>query len=209
MKKIYIIFFSIIFCAFNVNITQSHEIEGFKTHLIVKGDTLWKIVPKEHWDIIKRINKIDEKHLIIGKTILIPNDLSKAIKFCPVPKNTTEKEKLPKILYIYLDIQYFGAYEQGNLLFWGPISSGKKLYETPMGNNKVLWKAKKYFSKKYDDAPMPYSVNYSSNGYFVHQQAMPGKPASHGCVRLLMSDAKKIFYWIKIGNPINIKTLDN
>ena len=59
----------------------------------------------------------------------------------------------------------------------------------------------KFISKKYD-VPMPYAVNFSPKGYFMHQQSLPGRPASHGCIRLRRSDAKLIFEWLKKGDPI-------
>ncbi len=209
MKKIYFIIFSFILCLFSLSIVSSQEIEGLKPYRIAKGDTLWKIAPEKHWEIIKKVNRIDEKHLILGKTIFIPNNLAKALRFCPVPKNLIKAEDFNRILCVFLDIQYFGAYEKGKLLFWGPISSGKKGHETPKGKYKAIWKAKEYSSKKHNNSPMPYSINYSCAGHFIHQQSLPGRPASHGCVRLLMRDAKKIFYWVKIGDPIEIKNFDS
>lgn len=220
MKRICIILFSVAFCAFNSNIAHPQKIKGFKPHLVVEGDTLYKIAPPEHWDITKRVNRIDEGHLVIGKTILIPDNLTEALKFCPVPKNIAAAKGFDRILYVFLDIQYFGAYEKGKLLFWGPISSGRKWCETPenpkkrcdtlKGSFRVLVKKKdKISNKTYNGkhVPMPYSIQYSGH-YFIHQQSLPGRKASHGCVRLLMGDAKKIFYWIKIGDPIEIKDLN-
>lgn len=175
--------------------------DGFKFYTVKKGDYLGKIAPPEHWDIIKRVNRIDESHLIIGKKILIPTDFEKASKFRPVPKYFKEAEVFEKAMFVFLDIQYFGAYEKGRLIFWGPISSGKNGHNTPRGNFKVLWKTRHYYSRKYD-AEMPFAVNISDGGYFLHAQALPGRPASHGCVRLLKPDAEKIFKWIKINDPV-------
>jgi lipoprotein-anchoring transpeptidase ErfK/SrfK len=52
---------------------------------------------------------------------------------------------------------------------------------------------------------MPYAVCFNNAGYFLHQQSLPGRPASHGCVRLLISDAKMIFNWLEKGDQIIIK----
>lgn len=181
--------------------------EGFKKYKIKKGDTLTKVAPREHWDIIEKVNRIDSRHLIVGKTIFIPSDFEKAKEFLPVPKSITDFFT-KRALIMYLDIQYFGAYENGELVFWGPVSSGKEGYSTPSGNYEMLWKSEKYISKKYN-MPMPYAVNFSPAGYFMHEQSLPGRPASHGCVRLRRSDAKQIFQWIEKGDPIIMRALKN
>lgn len=200
MRKILIILITIVFCLIGKGISYPEEIiEGFEHYIIKKGDTLSKIASAEHWDLIQRVNKIDEKHLVLGKKILIPQEIDKAKEFQPVPGKIPNPNK--KILYFFLDIQYFGAYQDGNLWLWGPISSGKVTSATPKGNFQVLWKKKNYISKKYK-MPMPYAVNFSEKGYFFHQQSLPGRPASHGCIRLLKVDAEKLFHWIEKNDPV-------
>jgi LysM repeat protein len=179
--------------------------DKFVPYKIQKGDTLSKLTPKKQWLLVQKVNKIDAYHLRIGQTILLPCDDTITLQdFNPVPF-TLPKMTTNKILIVYLNIQYFGAYENGTLVFWGPISSGKNGHNTPKGKYQALWRSKKYHSKKYDNASMPYAICFSNVGYFLHQQTLSGKPASHGCVRLLMSDAKMIFDWLEKGNQIIIK----
>jgi lipoprotein-anchoring transpeptidase ErfK/SrfK len=55
--------------------------------------------------------------------------------------------------------------------------------------------AAEYYSKTYDDAPMPYAV-FFTGGYAVHATEAVGKlgsPASHGCVRLALENAETFF----------------
>lgn len=197
----------IVFCFSCISlINQGHseeKIEGFTPYLIKKGDTLSKISPKKYWDIIQRVNRIDEKHLIVGRRILVPEVSGEAVKFPPpVPEKiqSSGNNGQKKALYFFLDIQYFAAYQNNELWLWGPISSGKK-GSTPKGEFKVLWKRRYYVSRKYG-MPMPYAVNFSEKGYFFHQQSLPGRPASHGCVRLLEVDAERLFNWIEKNNPV-------
>lgn len=190
----------------NISPTFGEELEGF-TYSVKKGDTLWKIgrqlnIEPQYWEFILKVNKIDEKHLVAGKKILIPKDLEKALSFCPVPATVTNFSE--RTAYVFLSLQYFGAYENGKLLFWGPISSGRKGRKTPSGTFTVLWKSRNYFSKKYK-MPMHYAICFSGKGYFLHQQALPGRPASHGCIRLLKEDARKLFEWVKKGDLIIIQ----
>lgn len=72
------------------------------------------------------------------------------------------------------------------------VSSGKKGFDTPSGEWTAQSKFIKYFSKKYDNAPMPYAV-FFFDGYAIHGTTavkMLGRPASHGCIRVLTKNAK-------------------
>jgi hypothetical protein len=43
---------------------------------------------------------------------------------------------------------------------------------------------------------MPWYFNFASGrGLALHQYTLPGRPASHGCVRLLATDAKWLYRW--------------
>ena len=176
---------------------------GFMEYRVRPNDTLGHIAPRDHWELIMKVNRLDARHLPAGKKILVPDDLEAAQGFSPVP------DKLPnghgRAVRVFLGSQYFGAYEDEQLVFWGPISSGRDGFDTPAGNFSVGWKAKDYYSKKYE-AEMPYAVNFSAAGYFLHAQSLPGRRASHGCIRLLESDAVRLFYWIKKGDRIEVLT---
>ena len=146
-----------------VSLAQMFSVpEGFIVYQVKKGDVLSKIAPFEHHILICKVNRIDENHLPTGKNILVPIDHEKAIAFIPVPKVIEEAKNKQRILRVFLDSQYFGAYENGTPCFWGPISSGKKGLDTPAGNFSVKWKSKLYHSKKYD-AAMPFAVNISDD----------------------------------------------
>ncbi len=177
---------------------------GFKAYRVKPGDTLVKIAPRPNWRLIKKVNKIDR--LYAGRIILLPVDLGLARQYCPAPKKIAAFGKIKKIILINVHPreQWFGAYGFGQLIHWGPISSGRRGRRTPTGAYWVRWKAKKYYSKKYD-ADMPYSLCISNKiGLFIHQQQLPGRPASHGCIRLLRADAKWLFFWAEIKTPVLI-----
>lgn len=75
------------------------------------------------------------------------------------------------------------------------VSTGLRRYDTPTGTHKPYRIHKMWHSRKYEMTPMPYSVFYNG-GYAVHATKAVwrlGKPASHGCVRLSIKNAK-IFY---------------
>ena len=95
-------------------------------------------------------------------------------------------------------------YRGSELMAATTISSGKTGHETPAGIFNVLGKAKEYYSKKYDNAPMPYMQRIDNYGVALHAGKNPGRPASHGCVRLPTEFAKKLFSVTEVGTPIYI-----
>ena len=83
------------------------------------------------------------------------------------------------------------------------VSTGRGRYRTPTGSFQPYRMHKRYFSKKYHGAPMPYSVFYH-RGYAIHgttEVKKLGRPASHGCVRLHPDNARKLFTLIKRVGP--------
>ncbi|SHM98539.1 L,D-transpeptidase [Roseibium suaedae] len=83
----------------------------------------------------------------------------------------------------------------GVLRYSWPVSTARAGYRTPVGRFKAQRLHKRYFSKKYHNSPMPYSV-FFYHGYAVHgtnDLKRLGRPASHGCVRLHPENARTLF----------------
>ncbi len=75
------------------------------------------------------------------------------------------------------------------------VSTARSGYWTPRGSYRPTRLHKVYYSKKYDNAPMPNSV-FFHGGYAIHGTnhiKRLGSPASHGCVRLAPGNAAKLF----------------
>jgi len=75
------------------------------------------------------------------------------------------------------------------------VSTARSGYHTPRGTFRVQRTAKVYYSRKYDNSPMPNSV-FFKGGYAIHGSYYVrslGRPASHGCVRLHPSHAAKLY----------------
>jgi len=85
------------------------------------------------------------------------------------------------------------------------ISSARTGMVTPLGNWKVLEKRKMYRSKKYDNAPMPFMQRIDEYGIAFHGGNNPGYPASHGCVRMPLKFAEKLYGLTKIGSEVIIE----
>ncbi len=101
--------------------------------------------------------------------------------------------------------QRFYVYRGEQLVGVSTISSGKKGKETPLGFWAVMLKKKHGYSRKYDNAPMPFMQMYDSMGIAFHAGPNPGYPASHGCVRLPLKFAERLFGMTKLGTKVIIE----
>jgi hypothetical protein len=97
------------------------------------------------------------------------------------------------------------AYKGDVLVGAASISSAKTGMVTPLGFWKVLDKRKTYRSKKYGNAPMPFMQRIDEYGIALHGGPNPGFPASHGCVRMPMKFAEKLFGLTKLGTEVVIE----
>ena len=94
---------------------------------------------------------------------------------------------------------------RGNVLVAvSTISSGRAGRDTPTGIFSVLDKRPFYRSKKYDNAPMPWMQRIDQYGIALHAGFNPGVPASHGCIRLPVAFAKKLYTVTDVGTPVYI-----
>ncbi len=100
---------------------------------------------------------------------------------------------------VNLTNQRMTVYQGGRVIHTWPVSSGRSGYTTPTGTWTVHRMHKEYYSKKYDNAPMPYAMFYH-RGFAIHGTnaiSRLGRPASHGCIRLHPDNAATLFSMIK------------
>ena len=74
-----------------------------------------------------------------------------------------------------------------------------KGHSTPMGVFSVIQKHKLHHSNIYSNAPMPYMQRITWSGIAMHAGVLPGYPASHGCIRMPMAFAVKMWNWTRMG----------
>jgi lipoprotein-anchoring transpeptidase ErfK/SrfK len=101
--------------------------------------------------------------------------------------------------------QLFYVYRDDKLVGVATISSGKKGRETPLGFWSVMQKKVKIYSRKYDNAPMPFMQMYDAKGIAFHAGPNPGYPASHGCVRLPLKFAERLYGLTTVGTKVIIE----
>ena len=110
----------------------------------------------------------------------------------------------PVLVYVDLGRQRATVYRNGVRIGVSTISSGKDGYETPTGVFTILEKDEDHRSRTYDNAPMPFQQRLTWKGVALHAGNLPGFPASHGCVRLPMEFAKKLFGVTPMGGTVVI-----
>lgn len=103
---------------------------------------------------------------------------------------------LTQMTYVYRGDALLGA---------SSMSSAKTGHITPYGNWTILEKRPFYRSKKYDNAPMPWMQRFDDYGIAFHGGVNPGYPASHGCIRLPMKFAEKLYGVTKLGTKIVVE----
>jgi lipoprotein-anchoring transpeptidase ErfK/SrfK len=87
----------------------------------------------------------------------------------------------------------------GETLYNWAVSTGRKGYRTPTGTYHPTRMHREYYSRKYDNAPMPYSI-FFRGGYAIHgteHVSKLGSVASHGCVRLLTANARTLYNLVR------------
>lgn len=85
------------------------------------------------------------------------------------------------------------------------VSTGRRGYSTPPGRYQPIRMHKRYFSRKYDNAPMPFAI-FFNGGYAIHGTTdlrNLGRIASHGCVRLHPDNAATLFDLVKAAGAEN------
>ena len=97
------------------------------------------------------------------------------------------------------------AYRGDRLVGASSMSSAKRGMVTPLGFWTVLEKKRFHRSRKYDNAPMPFMQRIDKYGIAFHGGNNPGYPASHGCMRLPMKFAEKLYGLTTIGAKVVIE----
>lgn len=102
------------------------------------------------------------------------------------------------------------CYENDSLVAEFLVSTGRRSYETALGRYKILTKRPRVWSRKWGcwmvwwqsfTKPIPlrngiHSLENEEGERFL------GQPASHGCIRLLTSDAQWLYEWTEIGDSL-------
>jgi hypothetical protein len=141
--------------------------------------------PRAHRDLVETFHKVG----------LGPGQYVWASKL-PDGDTRVVVDLVTQMTYVYRGDALVGA---------STMSSAKTGHITPYGNWTILEKRPFYRSKKYDNAPMPWMERIDNYGIAFHGGMNPGYPASHGCMRLPMKFAEKLYGVTRIGTKVVIE----
>lgn len=214
MKLLYATIISVLIITVSTVETEAYkpypEALELQTRVIEQGDTLWSLY-EEYWIAVARLNRLSPDAVQAGIEIVEPIHLNKAEDFSPLPARITKLEGEEKAVYIDLEFQALGMYENGVIIKWGdwmPISSGKDGYKTPKGEFRIREKKDFHVSSSRPEptggAVMPFALHLTGP-YWIHAGSLPGSPDSYGCVRIMQIDAVKLFNWVEVGTRVVIE----
>lgn len=179
-------------------------------HFCIKikhGESWESLFPNvEERDIIRRINRMNIS-LRPGMVIAVPKNVDRLTIYDVSPFPRYIESTGEKTIYVSQKQLAWGAYDEGGeLLWWGPLSSGSGhcrgidgTCTTPPGSFRVIRKQdieciSTAFPVRSEGesggAEMPYCMHFF-RGFALHgSDTVPGYRASHGCVRLFIEDAR-------------------
>ena len=119
-------------------------------------------------------------------------ELKSSLAATSIPENT----KPVILINIDKSKQRMTVSVDGVETFDWPVSTGRAGYSTPSGNYTATSMNEIWYSRQWDNAPMPHSVFFMKDGHAIHGSndvKNLGKPASHGCVRISPENATTLY----------------
>jgi lipoprotein-anchoring transpeptidase ErfK/SrfK len=81
-----------------------------------------------------------------------------------------------------------------------PVSTGRRGYSTPSGTFTPTSMNEIWYSKQWDNSPMPHAIFFMKDGHAIHgsyEVKTLGRPVSHGCVRISPANASALYQLVK------------
>jgi L,D-transpeptidase catalytic domain len=110
----------------------------------------------------------------------------------------------PVVIIVSLPEQQMYVYRNGVRIGQSTVSTGTKGHPTPTGMFTILQKKVRHESNIYKGAKMPHMQRLTWTGIAMHAGRLPGYPASHGCVRLPVDFAEKLYSVTEQGTSVII-----
>lgn len=122
----------------------------------------------------------------------------------------------PKKATILIDInkakQKMTIFVDGIQKYDWPVSTGRAGYSTPSGTYTATSMNEIWYSKEWDNSPMPHSIFFMKDGHAIHgsyEVKHLGKPVSHGCVRIAPENATTLYALVKANGLENTQVVLN
>lgn len=160
----------------------------------------------EERDIVKRVNRLNIR-LRPGMKIAVPKNIERLTIYDVSPFPRYIHPDGEKTIYVSQKQLAWGAYDaSGELIWWGPLSSGTANCSEALGGCKTPSGSFRIIRKQDIDcvstafpirangenggAIMPFCMHFF-RGFALHgSEVLPGYRDSHGCVRMFIEDAR-------------------
>jgi hypothetical protein len=96
--------------------------------------------------------------------------------------------------------------EGSEVLLATPCAVGTTASPTPNGNFRINSKIRHRRRQSAPGAgyPMTYWMSFYTPSYGMHWGFVKPYPCTHGCVRMPLNSARKVFELVKVGTPVNV-----
>lgn len=177
--------------------TADPRVTCFRVDSLATGAAPAERFDAEQIALLEKLNRRDRRHLPRAERPVVPCTWGRPeLDYAPLPAAYDWAGQFEKALVVDQEWQVFGGYERGRLVRWGPISSGRRSMRTPSGLFHLNWRSQGRHSTVDPDWYLEWYFNFQNlRGLSFHQYALPGRPASHACVRLLERDARWLYAW--------------
>lgn len=221
MFKANILIFAIFVLLQNIGLAEARYGEtycnqtGFHCIKVKKNQNWNTLFPNpEQQMLIKKLNRINIR-LYPGMKLAVPDSLLHASieTISPFPLEVYEYRN--HVIVDQSQLAWVAYDANGRLANWGPMSGGKDYCadidsgcKTATGRFTIYREqgagcVSSRFPVGKGGAPMPWCMHFH-RGFALHgSYSVPGYHASHGCVRLLVEDARWLNQeFVKIGTPV-------
>lgn len=110
----------------------------------------------------------------------------------------------PVIVTVDLRAQTLSVFRAGYEIGAAVILYGATDKPSPKGAFPIMAKHADYYSRTYDNAPMPFAQRLTSDGVFIHGSDVQWGRGTHGCIGVPTEFAKKLFGVTKLGDMVVI-----
>lgn len=117
----------------------------------------------------------------------------------------------PVVITVDLKANVLSIFRAGYEIGTTAVIYGATDKETPLGVFPIMAKDAHHRSNLYGGAPMPYALRLTNDGIFIHGSEVAWDAATHGCIGVPTTFAKRLFAAAKVGDKVIItrgKTLD-
>ena len=145
------------------------------------------------------------------KPTLPPQSRSQGLKLRrQAPQKRQCRSRSSILINIDKSLQQMTVFVDGIEKYSWPVSTGKYGYSTPSGTCPLTSMNEVWYSRQWDNAPMPHSIFFLKDGHAIHgshEVKNLGKPVSHGCVRISPDNAAILYDLVKSTGMENTKVV--